>query len=269
MKGGIKITCSCGKQIEVPPAMAGLNIRCRKCWNTMRVPLPDGTPLPDRRSAERRSPAEQAPYTVLPENAVSSEAPAVSSAAAADRRRTENRRWTDRRSTPVVDPDAARLHRRMWAKGSEAVKSSFLAKAVLVLAILGAAFCVYMAVRSFSREAALEPLRPYLPEYLSAGGKSAAKPVNIFALKGRVVVVDMDKKDFDPIFFNLPARIRAEKHEGVGTVVQVKKDGADWTARFIDFLNGRETLYKRFNPGKSSEKPADAIAKFISDLRAK
>jgi hypothetical protein len=180
-----------------------------------------------------------------------------------ERRENANRRWTDRRSTPVIDPDASRLHRRVWAKGSEAVKSSFLAKVILVLAVLGIAFCVYMGIRAFSRESVLEPLRPHLAEYLAAGSRSASKPVNIYAIKGRVVAVDLDARDFDPIYFALPARMRAERHEDVGTVVQVKKEGAEWSVRFVDLKSGQETLNKRFKSGGTSGKPAKDIVDFI------
>jgi hypothetical protein len=79
----------------------------------------------------------------------------------------------------------------------------------------------------------------------------------------------MDARDFDPIFFDIPAAKRAEKPADVGTVVQIKKEGKSWGIKFIDMETGRVT-WSKYNPGDvQTEKPAGAFTLLIKNVPMK
>jgi len=64
----------------------------------------------------------------------------------------------------------------------------------------------------------LSPLKPHLDEYLAAvpSGESMKTAPHIV---GKIVVVDMGRRIFDYLMFDLPAKLRATAPDEVGTVV--------------------------------------------------
>jgi hypothetical protein len=87
---------------------------------------------------------------------------------------------------------------------------------IMVLAI-GAAFCLLYA--AYTRDQALEPLRPHLKTYLAGTQAPRDKPPEGQPrIKGKLIPVDVHRRDIDDLYHILDTEVRATQPEEVGTV---------------------------------------------------
>jgi hypothetical protein len=90
-----------------------------------------------------------------------------------------------------------------------------VAGGVVVLLIVGA-----FVFRAVSRNSRLAPFRKNMDKYL-ATNQSGGGGYNTFE-KGKALPIDMNAKDVDSIFFEMPASVVAQSPEEVGVVAHIK-----------------------------------------------
>ena len=91
-----------------------------------------------------------------------------------------------------------------------------------LVVVVGAAILIGVglwASSAISHQHELSALKPHLTEYL-ATERSGESMNNTPYIVGKIVVVDLGKKNFDYLVFKLPAKLRATTPDEVGTVVQ-------------------------------------------------
>jgi hypothetical protein len=93
----------------------------------------------------------------------------------------------------------------------------------VVVAVIAAGVGGFFGVRSMVRASKVKPFKEHLAEYtkpVAAG--LPGQPVGSKKMAGKCVTVDMDSKEVDYVYFDLPEELRAETPDQVGTVVQLK-----------------------------------------------
>src|SRR5947209_4175641 len=92
-----------------------------------------------------------------------------------------------------------------------------------IVILIGTGIGGFFLVRSMVRASKLKPFKEDLAGYLeqskAPGGPGQGAQG---AVKGKLITVDMDDRDFDYIYFDLPDDLRPDAPAEVGTVVQLK-----------------------------------------------
>src|SRR4051812_4829640 len=91
-----------------------------------------------------------------------------------------------------------------------------------IVVLIGLGIGGFFLVRSMVRSNKVKPFNEHLSSYLEqakgpAGGAKPGQPI-----QGKFITVDMDAREIDYFYFDLPEELRAETPDEVGAVVQMK-----------------------------------------------
>lgn len=123
-------------------------------------------------------------------------------------------------------------------------KSSIGCLGCLAIIIVFVIVAVIIGVITQQRQASVvAPFKSHLSEYASMSGLKPISPTVSPYIKGKVIVIDIDEKDIDDCFFDLPSDLRAASPEEVGTVIWL-----DWgevlIGRYTDGAGGYQITCK-------------------------
>jgi hypothetical protein len=91
---------------------------------------------------------------------------------------------------------------------------------IVIGIVVGVVAGIFALVSHNKQENALKPFKPHLSEYVAQARATAPGKTKPYVL-GKVVVVDLERKDFDHLMFDLPDGLLAKDPDEVGTVVQI------------------------------------------------
>ena len=114
--------------------------------------------------------------------------------------------------------------------------NTLIAAGVMILGLLPSAYFIGWPLLS------LGPYKAHMAEYVamaSTGTPDQYPPANNMPVKGKLMPVDMKRKDIDPVFFDLSTELRPKNPEEIGAVAAMW-----WSERLIGHYGGRGGAYR-------------------------